>query len=555
MKIGCNLTAIERYSDELRGKQFMQKRQLFIAITTALACSVVSAGTQFDWTREWTFQHSVTNGSQALGAEIVSYDKEHQRLWVIGTNGNQGGIDVLDLSGSLLHSVSTASLGGINSVAIAGGKAAVALTAPTKTDPGLVRFFDSGNYAVLQDVTVGANPDAVTFTPSGNKLLVANEGEPSSYQIGPSGDPDGSVSIIDTATYNVKTAGFADFNNQAAYLKASGVRLTGPNASVAQDLEPEYIAVSKDGKTAMVTLQEANSVAIVDIASATVTDIKALGMKDHNLPGNGLDVSDRDGAINNPFNGNIQNWNVKGLYMPDGIAGFEKNGAQYFVLANEGDSRQDWPGGEEEVRVGSALIDSVLNDAMTLAHGADWQSNNDKLSRLTVSTSGDLDKDGDLDEIQVFGGRSFSILDAAGNLVFDSGDQLEQIISSEFPSVWDDGRSDNKGPEPESAVIGQINGRDILFLGLERSNAVMVWDLTDLSNIAFLDMIFTAGDVSPEGLNFFSNNQGHYLAVANEVSGSTSLYKVNAVPVPAAIWLFGSALLGFTTIQRKRLKA
>ncbi|MCQ8103503.1 choice-of-anchor I family protein [Methylomonas sp. SURF-2] len=535
----------------------MKRKSIALAIAAALASGSASAAGGFNWNLEWTFNHTAANGSKAMGSEIVAFDAANDRLWVAGTDANGanlglGGIDILDMSGNLLQSIDTSSLGGINSVALGNGLAAIALTAPIKTDPGLVRFYDAGNYNVLQDVTVGANPDAVTFTPNGGKLLVANEGEPSSYLVGPSGDPLGSVSIIDTATFNVQTASFEAFNAQADTLKAAGVRLTGPNASVAQDLEPEYIAVSKDGTTAMVTLQEANSVAIVDIESASVTAIKALGLKDHSLPGNGLDVSDRDGAGNNPLNGNIQNWNVQGMYMPDGIAGFEKSGKQYYVIANEGDSRADWPGGNDELRLGSAVIDAALNDAMTLAHGADWQTNNDKLNRLTVSTSGDLDGDGDLDAIHVFGGRSFSILDAAGTMLFDSGNQLEQIIMAFYPQLWDDTRSDNKGPEPESAVVGQVNGRDLLFLGLERSNAVMVWDLTDLANITFLDMLFTAGDISPEGLSFFSNASGHYLAVANEVSGTTSLYKVSAVPVPGAVWLFGSVMLGFLGVSRRK---
>jgi 3-phytase len=532
----------------------MKYTPIAIAIAAVLAAGSANAANIFQWEHQWTFNHTAGNGSNALGAEIVSFDAANERLWVIGTNSDLGlgGVDVLDLSGNLTHSFDTSSQGGINSVAIANGKAAIALTAPVKTDAGQVRFYDAGNYGFLQSVAVGANPDSVTFTPNGQKLLVANEGEPSSYLVGPSGDPVGSVSIIDANSYNVQTAGFDAFNSQAAALKAAGVRLTGPNASVAQDLEPEYIAVSADGTKAMATLQEANSVAIIDIATATITDIKALGFKDHSLPGNGLDASDRDGPGNDPLNGNIQNWKVKGMFMPDGIGSFEKNGNQYYVTANEGDSRSDWPGGAEEIRLGSAAIDSALDAAMTLAHGPDWKTNNDKLNRLTVSTSGNTDGDTALEEIHVFGARSFSILDAAGNLVFDSGDQLEQIIKSDFPALWDDSRSDNKGPEPESAVMGKINGRDLLFLGLERSNAVMVWDLTDLANPAFLDMIFTAGNVSPEGLSFFSNDNGHYLAVAHEVSGSTALYKVNAVPLPGAVWLFGSALVGLLSANRRK---
>jgi 3-phytase len=529
----------------------MKHTRLAIAVAAVLAAGSANAANIFQWEHQWTFNHTAGNGSNALGAEIVSFDAANERLWVIGTNGNLGGVDVLDLSGNLTHSFDTSSMGGINSVAIANGKAAIALTAPVKTDAGQVRFYDAGNYGFLQSVAVGANPDSVTFTPNGQKLLVANEGEPSSYLVGPSGDPVGSVSIIDANSYNVQTAGFDAFNSQAAALKAAGVRLTGPNASVAQDLEPEYIAVSADGTKAMATLQEANSVAIIDIATATVTDIKALGFKDHSLPGNGLDASDRDGPGNNPLNGNIQNWNVKGMYMPDGIGSFNQNGNQYFVTANEGDSREDWPGGEEEVRIGNAVIDSALDAAMTLAHGSDWRTNNDKLSRLLVSKSGDIDNDGALEELHVYGARSFSILDMAGNIVFDSGDQLEQIIKAQYPGLWVDDRSDNKGPEPESAVVGNVNGRDILFLALERSSAVMVWDLTDLNDIKFLDMLVAAGDISPEGLSFFNTTQGSFLAVANEVSGTTSLFKVAAVPVPGAVWLFGSALIGMLGLRRK----
>lgn len=93
--------------------------------------------------------------------------------------------------------------------------------------------------------------------------------------------------------------------------------------------------------------------------------------------------------------------------------------------------------------------------------------------------------------------------------------------------MWDDARSDNKGPEPESAVIGKVNGRDLLFLGLERSNAVMVWDLTNLNQIEFLEVMYTQGNVGPEGLCFFTNKKGSFLAVANEVSETTSLYRVS----------------------------
>ena len=529
-----------------------------IAAGIAACCifSSAQAAGPFTFAHEWTFTHTANALSQAQGSEILSFDAVNRQLWIVGTDANvnspvgRSGIDVLNLDGSFVTSLDLQSIGGVNSVAIANGKAAVAITAPVKTDAGFVRFYDTTSRNLLANVTVGANPDSVTFTPDGSKLLVANEGEPRDFTLGLPGDAEGSVSIIDATTFAPpSTAGFSGFDTTT--LKAAGVRIFGPNQTPALNIEPEYIAVSADGTTAMATLQENNAVAVIDIATATITSIKALGLKAHSLPGNGFDAGDRDGAGNNPLNGNIQQWNVKGMYLPDGIAGFTQNGQQFYVTANEGDAREDWPGFREEVRVGAATIDPLLNTALVAAHGADYKSNNDKLNRLLVSLTGDTDGDGDLDQLLAFGGRSFSILDAAGNLVFDSGDKLEQIIKADFPALWDDSRSDNKGPEPESAVIGMLGGKTLLFLGLERSNVVMVWDLSDRTSPTFLEMLFTAGDVGPEGLSFFTDGGKGYLAVASEITGRTSLYSVQPIPVPGAVWLMGSAIAALGWKRRR----
>ncbi|MDW8462068.1 MAG: choice-of-anchor I family protein [Geminocystis sp.] len=227
-------------------------------------------------------------------AEIPAYDPSTRRLFVV--NAQAVTVDVLDISNPAnpikIGEINASRQGGVaNSVAVNNGILAVALEASVKTNPGSVAFFQtnsdfsSGNVTPLKVVTVGAQPDMVTFTPDGKKVLTANEGEPNSYNRPDSVDPEGSISIIDISNgvvnATVTTVNFNAFDSRKDELIARGVRIFGPNATVSQDLEPEYIAVSPDSKTAYVTLQENNAIAVVDIDRATVRDIIPLGFVDH----------------------------------------------------------------------------------------------------------------------------------------------------------------------------------------------------------------------------------------------------------------------------------
>jgi hypothetical protein len=511
------------------------------------------------------------------GAEISDFDPKTKRLFTTGEVAGKPVLQITDVSDptkpTKIGNIDLSSFGaGIQSVAVRKGKGsdnsivAIAISATTVTDPGKVVFFDAtvnvAQASALAQVTVGALPDMLTFSPDGTKLLVANEGEPNEgYNI----DPEGSISIIDVSgsiaaldNTKVSTANFTAFNAQEASLKQQGVRIfgklaNGTNSTVAQDLEPEYIAFSGDGKTAFVTLQENNAIAKVDIATATVTAILPLGYKDHSLPGNGIDASDRD--VNGTSAGggkiNIQNYPVFGMYQPDAIASFSSGGKTYYVTANEGDSRirptasgiisGQGEGGifNEEARVSTLNLDATaFPNATTLKNSAN-------LGRLTVTNKlGDTDGDGDYDKLYAYGARSFSVWDEQGKLVFDSGDQLEQITAQQTPTFFNannglttdfDTRSDNKGPEPESVVVGYVSGKPYGFIGLERAGGgVMVYDLSNPTKPEFVQYIRTATDVSPEGLKFISAadspNGKPLLAVSNEVSNTATLYEIEVIP-------------------------
>jgi len=498
-------------------------------------------------------------------AEITAYDPLSKRLFVI--NGALASVDVLDFSDptapTLISSIAASSIGAglanINSVAVFNGVVALAVEATAKTDNGVVAWLRASDLAVLGTDTVGALPDMVTFTPDGSHLLVANEGEPNSYGLPDSVDPVGSVSVLalsgltptatpSTLARTVSTAGFGSFNAQIASLRSAGVRIYGPGASVAQDLEPEYITVSADSKTAYVTLQENNAIAIVDIASKIVTSIKPLGFKDHSLVGMGMDASDEDSGSNTNSGTpaiKIGPVPVKGMYLPDAIASYTVGSQTYLITANEGDARADWPGFNEETRVRAHCALGLEPTVFTDAVNQIFDSNLGRL-RITTTPNGGTDgKNGSglCTELYSFGARSFSIWNSSVSRVFDSGDDIEQrtqaLPNVNFNASHDnntlDGRSASKGPEPEGVTVANFGNKSYAFIGLERVGGVMVYDVTNPAAATFVNYLNTRdgvdGDRGPEGLTFIkagdSPNGKPLLVVGNETSGTTAVFQIN----------------------------
>lgn len=494
-----------------------------------------------------------STGASSNGAEISAYDTSSKRVFSVAGPAMEyyslSNTGVLTGPNNMPFGFSTpVNTNALpNSVAVKNGVVAVSYAVVDTSAaggnaqrPGIVAFYNAATATYIHHVTVGYLPDMITYTPDGLKLLTANEGEPNSYGQGNSFDPEGSVSIIDISggvlSATVQTAGFTSFNGQIATLRAAGVRIYGPGATVAQDLEPEYIALSPDASKAYVTLQENNAVAEVDIATATVTQLFPLGLKNHNLAGNGFDASDRD-STSSLGKINIQNWPVFGMYEPDAIARFIVGGNTYYITANEGDTRA-YTGFNEEVRVGAG---AYVLDATAFPNAATLKQNAN-LGRLQLTNAtGDTDNDGDFDQVHALGARSFTIWSSTFTPVFDAGDQLERITAEQNPASFNsdgtpanfDTRSDNKGPEPEAVTTGTVNGVTYAFVGTERTGDIYVYDISNPNAPVFKQYIDNPADLGVEGLIFIPASEsptGKALVVATaEVSRTVSVYEFSLV--------------------------
>lgn len=476
------------------------------------------------------------------GSEIVAYDQTSGRLF--STNGSLNSIDILDASDvkkiSFRKRVDLSTyVSGINSVAASNGLVAVAGEGANPQSRGKIVFLDT-NGIYLAQVQVGFMPDMLTFFAGGGKIIVANEGEPSSDYLT---DPPGSVSII-TLPGNIASIGGSNvieigFTKLDTTAYDPAIRIFGNNGMQlpSQDLEPEYCAINSSNTKAYVVCQENNAVAIINLTNNTLDTVVGLGFKD--LSSIGLDAS------NAAKNINIRTYErLFGMYQPDAIKSFTANGVEYWASANEGDAR-DYSAYSEEVRISSLII-----DPFKYSNTAPFYE--DTLAgRLRVTNSiGDNNGDGLYDSLYAFGTRSFSVWDEFGALVWDSGDEFEQNLSlletANFNSNNDDNssyksRSDDKGCEPEAITTGMVDGKLYAFIALERMGGIMVYDMTNPTAPTFvqyeLNRDFTkpandadAGDLGPEGLLFIpesaSPNGVPLLVVSAEVSGTVTVYQL-----------------------------
>ena len=471
----------------------------------------------------------LTKADGLAGAEISAYVSSQKLL--ISTSGERD-VSLISIENpakpQILEVVRFR--GEIPSVSVHGDLLAVTELNIPETSPGTLHLYKVKNrkLELLKKFTVGAVPDMVAFSPDGKTLLVANEGTP---DYDSKVDPEGFVSYIDISSgvENAKTLelDFSSFDSLS--LSNAGVRLTGPG-NYLQNIEPEYIAFSPDGKWAFVTLQENNAVAKINVKKAKIESVYGLGTVDHAQKGNEFDFR-KDKKIQ------LENAPIRGYLQPDGIKTFEVDGKLYFVTADEGAKRDDDPATMDVTTAQALKKAGRLNESVFTA---DWIQ---KLGELPIDGENPCDGQEPCRYLNTFGGRSISIFDGeTGKRVWNSGNSFEKFLAEHHPEyfIWNakkaklkmDARSGNLGCEPENLAIAKTKSGLFAFVASERTSGIAVFDLKNPQKPQILDYFVSISDRGPEGVLVISAEESPekgviFLVVGYEYSTTLTLYRVN----------------------------
>lgn len=513
----------------------------FFSFLLCLAFAANGFSQNLPLAKERTYQTNIFNDA---GAQDIAWDKNSKHLFSINASLNMLEVyDLIDIAKPFkMASIDLSTvISRPTSIASFNGLVAVTGIGTSPQGSGKVLYFDN-NGLLLKQFSVGPMPKMVNFTPGGNHCLIVNEGIPTDdYTI----DPAGSISIINISIgiNNVTQSGVITIPfTPLDSITINPLVLTYGNNNqqlVSQDLEPEYISGNNSGTKAYVSLQENNAVMIIDIQSSSIDTVIGLGYLDRSIAGNGLDASDVNTAID------IKTYDrLFALYQPHAMEAFEVGGNQYLLSTNEGAPRQNTAYDEVNIVSSTILHPGKFSNISTLI-------NSNNLGNLEVTRElGDNDGDGLFDSIYTFGTRSFSIWDENLQLLWDSGDEFEQIIAlahpNDFNSNNDDNnsfksQSDNLGPEPKAAAIGEVDGTLYAFIGMEKMGGFMVYDISDPLNPQFelyeLNRDFSlaasdpdVGDLGIESIVFVPSTQSPtdfaLVIVASPASGTFTIYQI-----------------------------
>jgi uncharacterized protein len=409
-------------------------------------------------------------GLGALGAEIISI--RHSDGIAVLTN-IAGSVDILDLSNPfqprLLRRVSIGTAFGTpNSAAVHPNHDYFLVAIGTAGATGAVQAYRLSDGSFLGGAALGIQPDSIAIAPNGQHAVVANEAEgvpPAGGGTVGSDGGEGSISIVDLTGFNGVGPGT---------FSVTTIALPSINSipGVTSGRTDGIALLSIDNTPARI---EPESVAFSPnsrFAYLTLQENNAVvrvDVRTAELTFFGLGTTTHDADVINGAGYTPTPNALTAFREPDGIA-IDQTG-RFFVTADEGDTNNATGGGS------------------------------------------------------VRGGRTLSVFDAeTGQLLGDTGGQIDAAAAAEDPTLYPGGRSNRGGSEPEGVDLTHHRGFTLAAVTLERANAVALVDVSSPTAPVVIDV--QAVGTGPEGIKFFRAGNRLFVATPNEVSGTVSILEV-----------------------------
>lgn len=252
----------------------------------------------------------------ATSPEIVAASEDGMTLiYSNSLKGEIGFVDITDVK--VPKALGALAMGGEpTSVTVLGANALVAVnTSPSFVAPsGKLAVVDIASRKLIAEITLPGQPDSIARSKDGKYLaiVIENERDESVNKGALPQMPAGNLVIVDVA-------------GAPATWKTRTVSLTGLEGMLyPTDPEPEYVDINDDN-IAVVTLQENNHIALVDLASGKVTKHFSAG---------GVTLDKVDLTDETPHQVKLSETQIDRLREPDGVTWISKT---QFVTANEGD--------------------------------------------------------------------------------------------------------------------------------------------------------------------------------------------------------------------------
>lgn len=433
-------------------------------------------------------------------AEIISATADGNTL--VYTNADDGKVGLLDIrdpqNPQPLNNIDVSDIGEPTAVAVTpNGRYALVTVLDlaeeiTDQQPGTLVFIDLARQEIAARVPLlGIGPDNLNVTPDGKKAIIAIEDEEDEDNL--PGQRPGSVNFV---TINYNNPAESKVNN--VELDLSEVK----GVNYASDPQPEYVAISKNGRTVAISLQENNAIAVLDITSETVTRIFSVGTSIHERADI---VEDDEIDFSQPLEGRRE---------PDSIA-MTADG-RYIITANEGDTDLErfgdgiWSGGR-----GWSILD---------VQGKVIYDSGDSLEELAIlrgqypegrSENRGIEIEGAA--VAKFGDREFAFI-ASERGSFLTVYDITNVRAPELVSFLPTGKApEGVLPLPQRNLVLTANEDDGTIDFFE---AKMLWEPIIIS--PRVDLPFSA----LSGLVSVSNNPGQLYAIPDNAMQPSRIFRI-----------------------------